>query len=88
MKFEYDTKKSDSNLEKHGIDFEDAKRLWNDEDLFELPAHKRGERRSMVIARMDGSCWSAVITRRGDAVRIVSVRRSTYKEMSVYEQYR
>ena len=88
MKFEYDARKSDLNLEKHGIDFEEAKRFWNDDDLLELPAKKRGERRSMVIAKMDGSCWSAVITRRDDAIRIVSVRRSTDMEMKVYEQHR
>jgi uncharacterized protein len=28
--FEYDAEKSESNLDKHGIDFEEAKGLWHD----------------------------------------------------------
>jgi uncharacterized DUF497 family protein len=31
MNFEYDPAKSVSNLEKHGIDFEQAQELWRDE---------------------------------------------------------
>ena len=30
--FEYDRAKSDANVEKHGIDFEQAQELWRDED--------------------------------------------------------
>lgn len=33
MKFEYDSNKSDVNDEKHGINFEEAKTLWQDENL-------------------------------------------------------
>jgi len=34
--FEYDNKKSTSNLKKHGIDFVRAQELWNDPDLIEV----------------------------------------------------
>jgi hypothetical protein len=37
--FEYDLNKSQINLDKHGIDFEEAKLLWNDSDLVEIPAN-------------------------------------------------
>ena len=36
MKFEYDIKKSLSNKQKHGIDFEEAKLLWNDDKMVEI----------------------------------------------------
>ena len=36
MKFEYDTKKSLSNRQKHGIDFEGVKLLWNDDKMIEI----------------------------------------------------
>ncbi len=36
MKFEYDTKKSLSNKQKHGIDFEEAKLLWSDDKMIEI----------------------------------------------------
>jgi uncharacterized DUF497 family protein len=34
---------------------------------------------------MDAKHWSAVITRRGDNVRIISVRRSRDEEVTIYE---
>jgi uncharacterized DUF497 family protein len=36
MKFEWDDDKSQSNMEKHGIDFETAKTLWSDENRIEI----------------------------------------------------
>ena len=36
--FEFDERKSQINLEKHGIDFVDAQALWADPDLIEIPA--------------------------------------------------
>ncbi|MEY8315128.1 BrnT family toxin [Adlercreutzia muris] len=40
----------------------------------------------MVIAKMDGVCWTAIIAYRGIAVRIISVRRSTKKEARFYDR--
>ncbi|RLA69134.1 MAG: hypothetical protein DRG24_08975, partial [Epsilonproteobacteria bacterium] len=36
MKFEYNIKKSLSNKQKHGIDFEEAKLLWSDDNMVEI----------------------------------------------------
>ena len=36
MKFEWDENKKRSNKEKHGIDFETATQLWNDNDRIEI----------------------------------------------------
>jgi uncharacterized DUF497 family protein len=38
MPIEYDPQKSQTNFEKHGINFEDAQGLWTDEDRLEIPA--------------------------------------------------
>ena len=86
MKFEYDEKKSNSNREKHGIDFEEAMLLWNDRDLLEIPAKTvQDENRYLVIGKIEKKHWSAVITYRGDSVRIISVRRSREEEVQWYE---
>lgn len=85
MIFEYDPRKSLLNKEKHGIDFEEAQRLWDDDHLLEIPARTEDESRSLVIGMMDGRCWSAVITRRGARLRIISVRRSRKEEERLYE---
>ncbi len=83
--FEYDYRKSTSNLEKHGIDFIVAQEIWLDPDLVEVQAKSEDEPRYMVIARIADKHWSAVITHRGSTIRIISVRRSRKKEVELYE---
>jgi len=85
MSFEFDETKSKSNLKKHGIDFVDAQRLWEDPDLLEIPAKTVDEPRSLVIGRIGSNYWSAVITHRGENIRIISVRRSRNSEVAIYE---
>ena len=85
FKFEFDQKKSNSNLEKHGIDFIDAQLLWFDTDLLEIPVKTEDEPRFLVIGRINGKHWSAVITYRDSRVRIISVRRSRNEEVFYYE---
>lgn len=83
--FEFDEAKSKSNLKKHGIDFDDAQRLWEDPDLLEILAKTVDEPRSLVIGRIGSTYWSAVITHRSEAIRIISVRRSRNSEVAIYE---
>jgi uncharacterized DUF497 family protein len=86
--FEYDFVKSKSNFEKHGIDFETAKKLWDDPDLLEIPAKSIDEQRFLVIGKIRQIYWSSVITYRGFNIRIISVRRSRLEEIALYESYR
>ena len=83
--FEYDERKSASNLEKHGIDFIDAQAVWLDPGLVEIPARTEDEPRSLVIGLIDARHWSAVITHREEKIRIISVRRSREEEIVIYE---
>ena len=85
MRFQYDQKKSKSNLNKHGIDFERAQLLWDDPNLVELSARSDDELRSIVIARLNGQYWSAVFTYRDNEIRLISVRRSRKAEAELYE---
>ena len=85
MGFEYDPEKSAENRIKHGVDFEEAQALWSDPDLLEIPVRVTDEPRWMVIGKMLDKNWSAVITRRNDNVRIISVRRSRDEEVEIYE---
>ncbi|HRK40302.1 MAG TPA: BrnT family toxin [Burkholderiaceae bacterium] len=85
MSFEFDTAKSETNRTKHGIDFVEAQRLWNDPMLLEVPARTDDEPRYLVIGFVDGKHWSAVITYRGINVRLISVRRSRTEEVALYE---
>ena len=86
MDFEFDPSKSRSNKDKHGIEFEEAKALWNDPHLLEVKATSTDEPRFLMIGMIDGKHWSAVITYRGDKIRIISVRRSRKEEVELYEE--
>ena len=83
--FEFDAAKSESNRAKHGIDFVEAQRLWNDPMLLEIPAKTDDELRFLVIGKVDERHWSAVITYRGGNIRLISVRRSRTEEVALYE---
>lgn len=85
MGFEYDPEKSAENKRKHGIDFEEAQELWSDPGLLEIPARVSDEPRWVVVGKMSQKHWSAVITRRGDNLRIISARRSREEEIEIYE---
>jgi hypothetical protein len=83
--FEYDDDKSQANLEKHGINFLDAQVLWKDPDLLEIQARSDDEPRFLVIGLIGSNHWSAVVTYRNGAVRLISVRRSRKREVELYE---
>ncbi len=85
MDFEYDERKSLSNLQKHGIDFDNAQALWSDPDLLEIQARTDDEPRYLAIGVIGSKHWSAVITYRGETIRIISVRRSREEEVLLYE---
>ena len=84
MLFEYDINKSVSNKQKHGLDFESIKALWEDTSLVELDVDFEGEARCVAIGTIHGKFWTAVITYRGEAIRIISARRSREKEVDIY----
>jgi uncharacterized DUF497 family protein len=85
MPFEWDPPKSIANKEKHGIDFETAKRLWSDENRVEIHASHPVEERWILIGKKDDKLWTAVYTSRVNAIRIISVRRSREKEVDLYD---
>lgn len=87
MKFEYDPNKSAGNKIKHGIDFDAAQELWKDENLLIFPLVYGQEARKACIGKIDSRHWTAIMTCRRDAIRLISVRRSRKDEVEAYEQY-
>jgi uncharacterized protein len=86
--FEFDPEKSAANLAKHGIDFDQAQILWFEDDIVEIRVRdgQGDEQRWAVIGTIDGKFWTAIITYRGRAKRLISVRRSRQDEVELYEQ--
>lgn len=84
-KFEYDKAKSLRNKLKHGIDFEQAKKLWSS-SFTETQAYSEIEVRTMIIGSINNVFWTAIVTMRLETVRIISVRRSREEEKQVYKE--
>lgn len=85
MEFEFDPLKNVTNQQKHGIDFVQGQRLWQDPMRVEIPARTVDEARWLVIGQIDGKHWSAVVTYRERRTRIISIRRSRAEEVTIYE---
>jgi uncharacterized DUF497 family protein len=85
MKYEYDENKSLLNKQKHGIDFEEAKELWNDDKLLEIKTSFSTEERYVNIGRIGNKFYTIVTTYREDKIRIISARRARKKEIEIYE---
>jgi len=86
MDFEFDEAKSHSNNIKHGIDFLNAQKLWEDPYCMIIPARNVDEPRFLIIARIGNEIWSAIYTLRGKVIRIISVRRSRQNEKELYKR--
>ncbi|MDD5658829.1 MAG: BrnT family toxin [Actinomycetota bacterium] len=85
MEFEFDKNKSEINKQKHGIDFYEAQELWDDPNYIEIPVKTIDESRFLIIGKISGKYWSAVITYRSKNIRIISLRRSRKEEIDIYE---
>jgi uncharacterized DUF497 family protein len=82
--FAFDRDKSAANQAKHGIDFEAAQALWLDEVRLTLPSEYVAESRELVVGRIGDKLWTAAVTYRDEAVRIISVRRARKDEEALY----
>jgi uncharacterized DUF497 family protein len=72
--FEYDDEKSKTNMEKYGIDFETAQKLWNDPDLLEIKAKSETSqgrsRRHSPCHRGRVTAWTSRSMRSGSLAAI------------------
>ena len=86
MEFEYNHQKSEANKIKHGIGFEDAKKLW-ESAYVEIEAKTVGEPRFMLIGRLGSQFYSCIFAKREKKIRIISCRRSREKEVEIYHEF-
>ena len=86
MKFEWDDNKSRTNKSKHGLDFNAAKAMWNDSNRVEIQIPYPFEDRSILLGKIGDKLWAAIFTHRGNAIRIISVRRARRQEEELYEK--
>jgi uncharacterized DUF497 family protein len=86
MRFEWDDAKNQANRRKHGLDFADAPLVFGGQRLtFEDLRHSRGEQRYLTIGTLAGRTVIIAHTLRGDATRIISMRKANARERARYQ---
>lgn len=89
MVFQWDTNKNRKNLKKHGIDFEDAAKVFLDDNRIERYDYIHSnpcESRYVVIGIIEGMIVVTVIClfAETDSIRIISARKATGNEVKEY----
>lgn len=88
LTFEWDPQKAQSNIEKHGVSFEEASTAFRDPFSLTIddPLHSKDEARMVQIGISNRNRLVVVIhTERGDNIRIISARKATKRERNQYE---
>lgn len=89
FKFEWDDQKAASNLQKHGVSFDEAVSIFADglALTFADTDHYESENRSRTYGLSNkGRLLVVVHTERRNNVRIISARKATRYEKGIYEQ--
>jgi len=89
MEFEWDRRKAEVNLKKHGVSFAEAGTIFGDELAITVsdPDHSHEEDRYITIGWSDRRRLLIVShTDRGNEVRIISARELTKAERKEHEE--
>lgn len=83
--FEWDADKNRQNIEKHGIDFEEAIEVFYGWYVVR-PSDRSGEKRWIAIGETETRTIVVVFTWRGGQIRIISARRARRNEKRAYRK--
>lgn len=83
--YEWDSEKEALNIQKHGLDFDTAVLVFEDEDYIEWydAEHSETENRYNVLGMVHDVLF-VVYTERRENIRIISARVATKQERSLY----
>ena len=86
--FQWDERKNETNIAKHGISFTEGLAIWDDPFFVQVYLTSTPEDRWAVIGKIAKNIFAtAIITYRGETIRIISLRKSTKKEVNIYEKH-
>ncbi len=92
LKFEWDKRKAKTNIQKHGVSFEEASTVFGDPlaNIFDDEEHSQDEEREIIIghSRVQRLLIVFFTERAKDLIRIFSARKATKKERKDYEENR
>jgi uncharacterized protein len=85
MRFEWDEAKRESNFIKHGIDFIDVEKVFENHTVTILDDRfDYGEDRLITLGLLDGRVVVVIHTETSDVIRVISARKATKNEESSY----
>ena len=85
MEFEWGEAKRVSNIAKHGLDFVRIARLLGGRHVTKRTSEAHGEERLLLTGELDGRTVTAVVTWRGEKMRIISLRSARNDEKRRYQ---
>ena len=88
LRFEWNSIKAAANARKHGVTFEEAATVFGDPLAisFDDPDHSEGEHRLLTFGlSQQGRLLAVIHTERARRLRIISARKATRRERSIYE---
>lgn len=86
--FEWADSKAKTNLEKHGIGFDEGVTVFNDPLIATMPDvnHSKTEQRFISIGMsVKGNVLVVIYTDRDERIRLISCRKATKSEVKIYE---
>jgi uncharacterized protein len=92
LHFEWDEVKNQSNVRKHGVDFDSATRVFDDPDhVMQQDSIENGELRWQTIGYVEGVALLLIAHTWVDVageehIRIISARKAVKQERKLYEQ--
>jgi uncharacterized DUF497 family protein len=85
IRFSWAASKKASNLDRHGLDFMDAERVFAGLTFtFEDDRFDYGEQRFVTLGLLDGLPVSLVHTETPHEIRVISFRKATTREARIY----
>jgi uncharacterized protein len=85
MAIVFDPGKNARNIAERGLSFERVADLdWDTAVIITDTRRDYGEPRLRVMARLDGRLHAAVVTPRGEDLRVISLRRANRREVRRY----
>jgi uncharacterized protein len=86
MRFEWDDEKRLANVEKHGVDFNDAPKLFSGLFLtLEDTRQNYGEQRFIALGHVEKRLMVIAFTKRNGVVRIISMRKANEREQKKFK---
>ena len=85
-RYEWDEAKRAANIAKHGLDFSEIERFdWAEAVLVRDVRRPYGETRMIAYGPIMGRLHAVTFTRRGEAYRIISLRKANNREQATFD---